>query len=590
MCVYVCICVYAFVSGSGSGSVCLCLCVYVYVCACVCSPCRRYAAPNRRQAQRFVRVAYNQLFAWHEHLFESWLTPSTGLTAVWHPWSTLMPAAPVWRGALSTTVQLPCQFGGSVPSPPPQVSARADWMGDAAWARAACAVECAVAHRYNPAAVTANCPFMVHSVALSTVLAQATADLYVLAQFVEDTNSRHVRLMKKWRQTSASSVLLSLYDLPAGWFFDRTVDGRRLGGLAAVNLLPLSVQRLLSDAAAASAAGGDAHIGWALQLVNTLFSPSFQTRHIVPSLAATDSGFRANTSMAGPVWLRVNQFMHAGLSRGPDPYVAELFQHASRSLACAACTSPQSCVQFVEAFDANSGRPLQHSTSCAGAGLQALVFQAPPAEFPPEPLIGYTAVVSMMVLELGVVGCGGLVFVIVSLRTLRQLTKDTALLEVTVASKAGVPDTEGSSTPLYSPLLTVTSMKPGATAVLAPAGSHPGTAEDTAEAAAPAAGVPGSAAAAAQRTRSEGQVSTAASASSGASCSAGAGAGAGAGVDRGVDRGVGRGSSNSAASSINVDSGVKQESSGGLWRTLSDAWGFVTGVDPSASPAAAKNK
>ena len=138
-------------------------------------------APTPAAGRAFLAELFGPLRAWHDYLYRERDPDGEGLAAMRHPWESGQDDSPAWDGALAAIPLDPTAM-----SPYRRVDltlVHADERPDPAdYDHYVQLIECFKRHRYDEAAMRADCPFWVVGPLFNSLLALAGEDLAEIAE------------------------------------------------------------------------------------------------------------------------------------------------------------------------------------------------------------------------------------------------------------------------------------------------------------------------------------------------------------------------------------------------------------------------
>jgi glycogen debranching enzyme len=258
-------------------------------------------APTAQAARAFLAELFEPLGAWHDYLYRERDLDGEGLVAMRHPWESGQDDSPAWDGALAA---IPLDPSGVSPYRRVDLTlVHADERPDPAdYDHYVQLIECFKRHRYDEAAMRAECPFWVVAPLFNSALALGGEDLAVIAERLGEDPAPFAA--QAARTTAALNERLWMPELGLYVAYDRR---RR-------RHLPAPVAGCFSPLI--TAATGAERVDLVIRTVtSSRFWPPAARGRGITSYDRRAPGFSRHQYWRGPVWVNINWGAVLGLRR-----------------------------------------------------------------------------------------------------------------------------------------------------------------------------------------------------------------------------------------------------------------------------------
>ncbi len=260
-------------------------------------------ARNRRAVRPWLERVYPRLRALHAYLYRERDPAGEGLVYIRHPWESGMDNSPTWDDPLS---RIRIEPGTLPPYERRDLGHGVDPAmrpTDADYDRYVFLVDLFRRHRYDEAAIRAECPFLVQDPLFNAVLARADEALAELARALGEDPGEAL----EWAEATRRALREKLWH-PEHRIFDAwdLVADRPIEVDTAAGFLPLYAGAPTPEQARA--------------LYERLNTASFCGLHqgncfTIPNFDTQQEGFARENYWRGPVWINVNWMLAQGLRR-----------------------------------------------------------------------------------------------------------------------------------------------------------------------------------------------------------------------------------------------------------------------------------
>jgi hypothetical protein len=258
-------------------------------------------APTAEAARAFLAELFEPLGAWHDYLYRERDLDGEGLVAMRHPWESGQDDSPAWDGALAA---IPLDPSGVSPYRRVDLTlVHADERPDPAdYDHYVQLIECFKRHRYDEAAMRAECPFWVVAPLFNSALALGGEDLAVIAEQLGEDPAPFAA--QAARTTAALNERLWMPELGLYVAYDRR-RRRHLPAPVAACFSPLI-----------TAAPGAERVDLVIRTVtSSRFWPPAARGRGITSYDRRAPGFSRHQYWRGPVWVNINWGAVLGLRR-----------------------------------------------------------------------------------------------------------------------------------------------------------------------------------------------------------------------------------------------------------------------------------